>query len=268
MLNIKICTLIALLLSVALSKPVYVFDNAMEFSKFMSDSPESGLFDRALSEVNGETSDVEDLKGTMKVESCPGSFTCEWTCGFFGDVPEESAQACPEIKSDPKHPVKEGDYVKTIKDLSTRSVYCLVNYNSRHVLSLNSKNNLKQTDSSDCDDASRFMFKTLDYEINYDHAIGRIYSEESFNFLQPRNARRHTMNIIGKPLNMKDDAQKWKISKSDFTTEEATWFHLQNVVKDYAFDVKQGITTAADIITYPLHRGGNQAFGFKVVENL
>ena len=267
MLNMKAFALIATLATAAVSKPVYVFDNAMDFSKFMTDGGSAHMLGRNLAEA--DDGDASQLGATMNVDSCPGSFTCEWSCEFSGDLPSTPPPVtCPEVPVVPKPPVEEGDFVKSLSDLSTRSVYCLVNNKSGKVLALNKQNFLQQTDSTDCADATRFMFKTLEPNADADVVVARIYSEESFKALQPVNNRKQVLRIITKPLEMGWKIQKWNIVKSAFATDEATWFHVQSFLYNYALDVKGGGSGVADIITYPLHKGSNQAFGFKVVENL
>lgn len=272
MISLKTILTMSILLSVSLSNKVYVFDNKMEFSQFLSNSANARL-------LSNKKIVVED-DGLMRSDTQPRELdnlipTCTCTCTEsggheggcsncnHGDDGSENESGSPNSIA----PVKEGLRIFNVSDLRPNTMYCLINVHSRKVAKIEADLILKQQNNNNCTGATGLMLSDL--EFGDDYVTARIYDKNSQLFLQPSNPSNHLAPISLEVSNEDSPAQKWKFVRApEYSNTVETWFYIQNIGSHLNFDVRGRSTGRANIIAHPLNKTGAQAFALTVIRNL
>ena len=162
MLNMKACAVIAIFVTVTMSKNKFVFDDAKKAIQFGRDwahankliQDDDGMMQNSAAKVR-------------KLGNFGRGFTCKWKCRC--DQP-----AAPK-------PVSNFAPIQMKTEIKNGMKFCMVNKVSGKALKVQANGELDQIDSSRCEDATLFMFKNM--RTVQTVLFTDIYNAETNNFL-------------------------------------------------------------------------------------
>ena len=172
----KACAVIAIFVTVAVSKNKFVFDDAKKAVQFGRD------WARANKLVQDDDGRMQNSAVKVrKLDNFGRGFTCKWKCRC--DQPAASKPVSPEPVSPKPEPEPVLHYIQlqNLSQVKDDMKFCIKSQATRKVLKVQANGELDQFDSSKCEDATIFQFKKVTH-IN-GLAVVYMYNPETEKFL-------------------------------------------------------------------------------------
>lgn len=265
-------TVIAMVVALIVSKPIYVVDSDTDFSKFMADRASNWSTNNRKLEEDDGGSDASDEPQSLN--NNPFHCVCDCKCPLCpgdGNPYAEDAdsddysgehQHCGEVGPS-NHVVKPTEFVKELHELRMKTEYCIISKLSDKVIKLRTNKYLYQENFFECEKGSRFVL--TDLERKDDHIITKIYDKEQNFCLYPQNPVAVSSHVWGTENDEDDYTQKWKIVPNRSHGIDEGFFHIESLISNRPWDVNANSQAVAYIMSKNATYLPNQTFSFKVM---
>ena len=248
MLYLKKCALIALLLSLAVSKTNFVFENSTEANKSLSGWSRTWAKANSLIQEDDGLKNGSSLK-TRKLDNSKRGFTCKWTC------------RCNE----PPAPIKTT--VKEFSDMKDDMKFCLFSQKVGKVLKTQADSRLDVGAGSKCEDGTTFAFKSLRPQGSR-RVIAKIYNPETNKFLALGDFIKSTYQIVETSIDL-ENAEYFMITKEynpSLKPDEDPAFNFI-VIRRGVMTIDPGIVEANHLIAKSNVQDKGDNFTIRIVQN-